>query len=188
MSKRKAPTQNEAATFIGSFYGQHKRLPMPREMRDAFNSEGSLETYAALIQTCSNLSEANPTNGHVRAPDEWDQVGELIRNLVEAAVRERGLKHRVELSTVCRERDEANNRLFEIKAEYDREFRCSQCRANQHVDGSGPIDEWGGPSVEDLIARDIEQRRERIRELRAEREQNDDSPEAIPSDDDGIPF
>jgi len=188
MSKRKAPTQEEAAVFIGSFYGQHKRLPMPREMREAFNSEGSLETYAALIQTNSDLSEANRINDDVRAPDKWDEVGELIRNLHEAAVGEKLLKLEAEVSTVRRERDEAENRVFLLREEYNREFRSIQYRANQHDHGSGPIDEWGGPSVEELIARDHEQRRERMKELRAEREQGDDLPDAIPSDQDEIPF
>lgn len=188
MSKRKAPTQQEAAVFIGSFYGQHKRLPMPREMREAFNSQGSLETYAALIQTCSNLSETNQINDHVRKPDKWDELGELIRNLHSAGVAEKVLKLEAENSVLRRERDEANNRHFQFRDECKQNCTRGFYRGIDENLYPDPIEESVGPSAEELIARDLEQRRERMEELRTEREQGDNLPEVDSFPDEEVPF
>jgi hypothetical protein len=188
MSKRKAPTQPEAAVFIGNFYGQHRRLPSAREMREAFNSEGSLETYAALIRTNSNLSEANQSNDHVRAPDNWDKVADLIRNLHTAEVGEKELKLEAELRRISRERDEANDRYFQLRDECKQNCTRGFYRGVDEDLYTGPNEELSIAPIEESIARDLNQRREAMDEHRAEREQVDDLPEAIPSDEDGIAF
>lgn len=159
MSKRKAPTQEEAAVFIGGFFGQHRRLPNPREMREVFNNEGSLETYAALIRTNSDLFEASRIpNDPVRLPDRWDELAELARNWHAADINSRVIALETRLASVEHERDMARGERARLRAGGKLSRRPAAYnwddddRSARAIDGSVTL------SVEDMDAIDREQR------------------------------
>ncbi|NJS14763.1 MAG: hypothetical protein HC788_09355 [Sphingopyxis sp.] len=86
-------------------------------MREAFNNQGSLETYAALIRLNSDLYEASRTPfDPVRAPDRWDELAELARNWHAADINRKIIELETRLASVSQERDMARGELALLRA------------------------------------------------------------------------
>lgn len=185
MSKRKAPTPEEAAVFIGSFFSEHKRPPAAREMREAFGGQGSLETYAALLRAHSDLSEARPQGAKIRTPDWWDEFGDLARKWHEADAGTQTFKLQVQLKTVERERDEARDQLARLQA------GCKHaCRP---VTFEWDDDDISARAYDGSITLGADEMEAICREATAARAAANDDPSAgaaefRPPDDDDIPF